>query len=72
MLSHRDLNVRIGGYTEQSLPDGDGLLFGVQPNGEYLLRSFELSYEAPELTLLLFARFRGRTELARWLGSLVH
>ena len=72
MLSDGDLNVRFGRHTKKSLPYGDGLLVGVESNGEYLLRSFELTDEAPELALLLLARLRGRTEFARWLGSLVH
>jgi hypothetical protein len=72
MLSDGDLDVRFGRHTKKSLPYGDGLLVGVESNGEYLLRSFELTDKAPELALLLLARLRGRTEFARWLGSLVH
>ena len=65
MLSNGDLDVRFSCYTEQPLPDGDWLLFGIEPDGEYLLRSFELTYKAPELTLLLLTRFCRRTKFAR-------
>jgi hypothetical protein len=72
MLSHGDLDIRIGCDTEQSLPDGYRLLLGIKPDGEHLLRSFELTYEATELTLLLLARLCSRRQLARRLGSLIH
>jgi hypothetical protein len=72
VFSNGDLDVRFSCYTEEPLPDGDWLLIGVEPDGEYLLRSFELTYKAPELTLLLLARLCGRTKFARRLGSLVH
>jgi hypothetical protein len=72
MLSDGDLDIRVGCDTEQSLPDSDRLLLGIKPDGEHLLRSFELTYEATELTLLLLARLCSRAQLARWLGSLVH
>ena len=72
MLSYGDLDIRVRRDTEESLPDGYRLLLGIKPDGEDLLGSFELTYEATELTLLLLARLCGRTKFARWLGSLVH
>ena len=72
VLSHGDLNVSIGGDSQQSLSDRDRLLIRIETNFKDLLRSFELSDQALELARLLFAFAGGGTQLARRLASFVH
>jgi hypothetical protein len=72
VLANRDLDIRFAGYTQQSLPDRNRLLGGIESDLEYLLGSFELAYEPLELALLLFALPGRGTQFAWPLGSFVH
>jgi hypothetical protein len=72
VLPNGDLDVFIGGDSQQSLSDRDRLLIRIETDFKDLIWSFELSDQALELARLLFARAGSGAQLARWLASFVH
>jgi hypothetical protein len=72
VFSNGDLDVFIGGDSEQSLSDRDRLLIRIETDFKDLFWSFELSDQAPELARLLLAFAGRRAQLARRLASFVH
>lgn len=72
MLANRNLDIGFGSYTQEALSDRDRLLRGIEPDFEHLLRSFELTDQPLELTLLLLTLARRGTQLAWPLTSFVH
>jgi len=72
VLSNGDLDVFIGGDSQQSLSDRDRLLIRIETDFKDLIWSFELSDQSLELARLLFAFAGRRAQLARRLASFVH
>jgi hypothetical protein len=61
VLPHSDLDVGFGGSAKETLPDRDRLLGWIEANLEDFLRSFELTDQPLETTLLLFSLLSRRT-----------
>lgn len=72
VFAHRDLDIGIGRYAQEALPNRDRLLSRIQSDLEYLFRPFELAYQLLELTLLLLSLACRRAQLPGTLAAFVH
>jgi len=72
VLSHCNLDIGLGGNAQETLSNGDRFLFCIEPDFEYLLRSFELTDEPLELTVLLLTLARSGAQFTGPLAPFVH